>query len=388
MACLASSGIRQAAEAEGADEVRGRTVEEVCKILYETFEVRGRVDGSRGGEKETCGGGEALQGMARSASQTWKEERMDPKAVERVIVVGAGTMGNGIAQVFARAGIEVGMVDVDRKSLDRAVHRIESGLRTLVEHGSIAARDVRGILDRIRPSTDLEAAARGAGFAVEAVVEVPDVKRQVFLRLEDSLPEGTVIASNTSTLDVFSLAALREPGRLVVAHWFAPPHIIPLVEVVPGPQTAKEVVEFTDGLMRRIGKETVVLKEFVPSFIVNRLQNAIGMQVLEMLAKGWASPEEIDRAVKLTLGIRLPIVGVVQTLDFTGLDLVHDILRSVGMPHPLIDERVSRGHLGAKTGKGVYDYGGRSEAEILNRRDRLYLDMLDHLSSIRAFDPV
>ncbi len=313
---------------------------------------------------------------------------MDPKAVERVVVVGAGTMGSGIAQVFSRAGIGVGLVDVDRKSLDRAMHRIESGLRTLVEHGSVPEREVPGILEQIRPSTDLEAAAEGAGFAVEAVVEVPDVKRLVFSRLEDSLPEGTVIASNTSTLDVFGIAALRDPGRLVVAHWFAPPHIIPLVEVVPGPRTAKGAVDFTDGLMKRIGKETLVLKEFVPSFIVNRLQNAIGMQVLEMLAKGWASPEEIDRAVKLTLGLRLPIVGVVQTLDFTGLDLLHDILKSVGMQHPLIEERVSGGCLGAKTGKGIYDYGGRSEAEILHKRDRLYLAMLDHLSGIKAFEPV
>ena len=112
------------------------------------------------------------------------------------------------------------------------------------------------------------------------------------------------------------------------------------------------------------------------------------MPVLEMLAKGWASPEEIDRAVKLTLGVRLPIVGVVQTVDFTGLDLVHDILQGLGMTHPLIDERVKQGHLGAKTGKGIYDYGGRSEAEIVNKRDKLYLKMIDHLSSIKAFGQI
>ena len=313
---------------------------------------------------------------------------MDPKLVERVVVVGAGTMGNGIAQVFSRAGIEVGLVDVDEKTLDRAMARIESGLRTLVEYGSIREKDLPAILERIQPSTDLEAMAKNVDFALEAVVEVPAVKKQVFSRLENACPKGAVIASNTSSLDVFSIAELEEPERLVVAHWFAPPHIIPLVEVVPGPNTAREVVLFTDGLMKRIGKETVVLNEFVPSFIVNRLQNALAMQVLEMLAKGWASPEEIDRAVKLTLGVRLPIVGVVQTYDFSGLDLVHDIMQGLGMTHPLIDERVDHGHLGAKTGKGIYDYGGRSEAEILNKRDKLYLKMLDHLSSIQAFEPV
>jgi 3-hydroxybutyryl-CoA dehydrogenase len=317
-----------------------------------------------------------------------KENRMDPNAVTRVLVVGAGTMGNGIAQVFARAGIEVGLVDVDEKALDRAMDRIESGLKTLVEYGSVSGKEVAPIMDRIQTSTDLEAMAKGVEFALEAVVEVPDVKKEVFSRLEASCPEDAVIASNTSSLDVFSIAEIKNPKRLVVAHWFAPPHIIPLVEVVPGPETSQEVVDFTDGLMKRIGKETLVLKEFVPSFIVNRLQNAIALPVLEMLAQGWASPEEIDRAVKLTLGVRLPIVGVVQTYDFSGLDLVHDIMKSVGMSHPLIDERVEQGHLGAKTGEGIYDYGGRNEAEILNKRDKLYLKMLDLLSDIKAFDPV
>ena len=243
-------------------------------------------------------------------------------------------------------------------------------------------------MERIQTSTDLEAMAKGVDFALEAVVEVADVKKEIFSRLEDVCPDDTVIASNTSSLDIFSIVEVKNPKRLVGAHWFAPPHIIPLVEVAPGPETAPEVVEFTDGLMKRIGKETLVMKEFVPGFIVNRLQNAIAFPVLEMLAQGSASPEDIDRAVKLTLGIRLPIVGVVQTLDFSGLDLVHDIMKSVGMTHPVIDERVEQGHLGAKTGKGIYDYGGRSEAEILNKRDKLYLKMVDHLSKIKALDPV
>ena len=313
---------------------------------------------------------------------------MDPNAVKRVLVVGAGTMGNGIAQVFARAGIEVSLVDVDQKTLDLAKDRIESGLRTLVEYGSVAEKEMGPIMKRIQTSTDLEAMAKDVDFVQEAVVEVPDVKKEVFSRLESSCPEDTVLASNTSSLDIFGIVEVKNPKRLVGAHWFAPPHIIPLVEVAPGPETAPEVVKFTDGLMKRIGKETLVMKEFVPGFIVNRLQNAIAMPVLEMLAQGSASPEDIDRAVKLTLGVRLPIVGVVQTVDFTGLDLVHDILKGLGMTHPVIDERVEKGHLGAKTGEGLYNYGGRSEAEILNKRDKLYLEMVDHLSKIKALDPV
>ncbi len=124
------------------------------------------------------------------------------------------------------------------------------------------------------------------------------------------------------------------------------------------------------------------------SFIVNRIQNQISLAVLEILEKGWATPKEIDLAVKSSLGIRLPIVGVVQTYDFTGLDLVLDIMKSYGVTHPIFEEKVKKGHLGAKTSKGFYDYGGRSEEEILQKRDRLYLKMLDYLEKINAFEPI
>ena len=313
---------------------------------------------------------------------------MDPKNVKSALVVGAGVMGHSIAQVFARAGIEVNLADLDGKILERAMNLVKSNLETLAEFGRVSGDEIPAILARIHPSTDLAAAAKGVDFALEAVAEVPDVKKKIFSQLEEFCPEDTVLASNTSTLDIFSIAEAKKPGRFVVAHWFAPPHIIPLVEVVPGPKTSPEVVTFTAKLMERLGKKTVVMKEFVPSFIVNRIQNYIGMAVFEILDNGWATPEEIDRAVKTSLGIRLPIVGVVQCLDFTGLDLLLDIMKSTGLEGPLIEEKVKQGHFGAKTSKGIYDYGGRSEVEILRKRDRLYLKTLDHLERIKAFDPV
>jgi 3-hydroxybutyryl-CoA dehydrogenase len=313
---------------------------------------------------------------------------MDPKNVKSAVVVGAGVMGHSIAQVFAQAGIEVNLVDLDGKILERAMNLVKSNLETLAEFGRVSGNEIPAILARIHPSTDLAAAAKGVDFALEAVLEVPDVKKKIFLRLEDLCPHDTVLASNTSTLDIFSIAQAKKPSRFVVAHWFAPPHIIPLVEVVPGPETSPEVVTFTARLMQRLGKKTVVMKEFVPSFIVNRIQHNIGMAVFEILGNGWATPEEIDRAVKTSLGIRLPIVGVVQCLDFTGLDLVLDIMKSTGLEGPLIEEKVKQGCLGAKTSKGIYDYGGRSEVEILKKRDRLYLKTLDHLERLNAFDPV
>ncbi len=313
---------------------------------------------------------------------------MDSSEVKRALVVGAGVMGHSIAQVFAQAGIEVQLMDLRGEILERAMDRIRSNLGTLVEFGRVREDLVDTILGRIHPSTALPGTGEGIGFAIEAVVEIPEIKRRLFSQLDEIFPDDTVIASNTSSLDIFSIAEVKRPERLVVAHWFAPPHIIPLVEVVPGPKTRPDVVRFTAALMERIGKRPMVMKTFVPSFIVNRVQNAISRAVWEMLEKGWATPEEIDLAVKLTLGIRLPVVGVVQTSDFTGLDLMYDIMKSQNRLNPLIEEKVKMGHLGAKTSKGIYDYEGRTENEILKKRDERYLKTLEHLERIKAFEPI
>jgi len=313
---------------------------------------------------------------------------MDYNDVKRAVVVGAGVMGHSIAHVFAQVGIEVNLVDLDETVLEHAMDLIKTDLETLAEFKKISGDDIPGILARIHPSTDLAGGADGVDFAIETVLEVPDVKRKVFSQLDQFCPGDTVIASNTSSLDIFSIAQITRPERLVVAHWFAPPHIIPLVEVVPGPKTSQEVVELTANLMKRLGKKTVIMKEFVPAFIVNRIQHSISRAVWEMLEKGWATPEEIDLAIKLSLGIRLPIVGVVQTTDFTGLDLIYDIMKGEGSVSPLVEEKVKQGHLGVKTSKGVYDYGSRSEVEILKKRDRRYLKLLDHLERMEAFEPV
>jgi 3-hydroxybutyryl-CoA dehydrogenase len=313
---------------------------------------------------------------------------MDHNDVKRAVVVGAGVMGHSMAHVFAQAGIEVNLVDLDETVLEHAMDLMKANLETLAEFERVRGDDIPEILARIHLSTDLAGGAQGVDFAVEAVSEVPDIKREVFSQLDQFSPRDTVIASNTSSLDIFSLAQITRPERLVVAHWFAPPHIIPLVEVVPGPETSQEVVELTANLMKRLGKKTVIMKEFVPAFIVNRIQHSIAGAVWEMLEKGWATAEEIDLAVKSSLGIRLPVVGVVQTSDFTGLDLIYDIMKGRGSVSPLVKEMVDMGHLGVKTSKGLYDYGGRSDVEILKKRDRRYLKLLDYLEKIKAFEPI
>jgi len=312
---------------------------------------------------------------------------MNHEDVKRAVIVGAGTMGHSIAQVFAQAGIEVSLVDLQEDILERANRLIKGNLSTLANHGKVSHEEIPAILNRIHLTTDLASAAEKADFALEAVVEVPEIKREVFQQLNDSCPEGAVLASNTSSLNIFDIVKVSQPSRLVVAHWFSPPHIIPLVEVVPGPETSAKVLSFTADLMKRIGKHPITLKQFVPSFIVNRIQGAILSSVQRMIENGWATPAEIDLAVKLSLGIRIPVVGVVQTFDFTGLDCLRDQLRANTQVPSFLEEKVKQGHLGIKTSKGLYDYQGRSEEEILQKRDELYLKMLEHLESINAFEP-
>jgi 3-hydroxybutyryl-CoA dehydrogenase len=313
---------------------------------------------------------------------------MEPDKVKRVAVIGAGTMGHSIAQVFASWGIDVNLADVKQEILDRAKGLMKGNLKTLVDYGRIKQTEVPAILKRIHTTTDIMSAARGTDFVLEAVVEIPEVKKKVFQQLDEACGEQTILASNTSGLEIFKIIEVRNPSRTVVTHWFAPPHIIPLVEVAPGPETSPMVVQSTAKLMERIGKKPVVMRQFVQRCIVNRIQNAIILATLEILENNWATPEEIDRAMKSSLGIRLPIVGVAQSMDFNGLNLVNDVLKSIGKKIPLIEENVKQGNLGPSTSKGLFDYGGRSEEEILRKRDTLYLKLLDFLESQGAFKPV
>lgn len=315
---------------------------------------------------------------------------MDPRGVERCLVVGAGTMGHAIAQVFAQAGIEVDLIDVNEDKLGHAMGLVRANLELLSACGRIPVKEIPEVIARIHPAVtaQLEIIAKRADFVVEAVSEIPEVKKEVFSQLDCYCRKETVLASNTSTLNIFKICSVEHPERLLVAHWFAPPYIIPLVEVAPGPKTPRELVIFTAGLLQRVGKKPLVLKEYVPALIVNRIQNSIARVVWELLEKNWATVEQIDIAVKTSLGIRLPIVGVVQSMDFTGLELAADIMRVYGGVTPVLAEKIAKGHLGVKTSKGFYDYGERSEEEILAQRDRKYLKMLEHLERLQAFDPI
>lgn len=297
-------------------------------------------------------------------------------------------MGPGIAQMFATAGYEVAMYSRKAETLERAITVVRANFDTLIIHGSITQSQADEAISRIKPTQSVEEAAREADFVVETIAEDKDAKRQLYKTLEGVCSEQAILASNTSSLNIFELLPAAFQLRSLCAHFFAPAHIIPLVEVVPGPETEPGITALTVELMKDCGKRPVVMKKFGPGFIVNRIQRAIGETAMDIVEEGLAEPQEIDLAIKTSLGVRLPIVGVMQTFDFQGLDMLLAYQRNVGKVYAFVEERVKRGDLGVKTSRGIYDYQGRSEVEILKKRDELYLKMLDYLTAIGAFEPV
>jgi 3-hydroxybutyryl-CoA dehydrogenase len=314
---------------------------------------------------------------------------MEMDWIKRILVVGAGTMGHSLAQAFAQGGYPVALVDVNGEILERAASLIASNVRTLEDLRLLDKRKGREIIERIHPLTSLEDGARDADLAIEAIFEEPGAKEELFGQLERLCPPRTILASNTSYLNIFEFKTLKRLEKIIITHWYAPPHIIPLVEVVKGPRTSRETVETTRNLLVKLGKKPVVVDRFIPGFIVNRLQRALAREIFHLLDNGYATAEDIDTAVKASLGVRIPILGVVQRYDFAGIDLAYQFMENPSI-HLVSEDKISetvrrlvdRGYLGVKSGKGFYDYPDKTLEEIMRDRDIKLIKLKNYLEAI------
>jgi 3-hydroxybutyryl-CoA dehydrogenase len=280
--------------------------------------------------------------------------------IARLAVLGAGTMGHGIAHAASAAGYETRLFDVDAASLDRGRAAIAAIVAKGIELGKVAAADRDMLLGRLQASTNLPDVLRDAEFIIEAAPERIDVKIQLFSEIERLAPAGAVVTSNTSSLSITEMAAtLTNPSRVAGMHFFNPVQKMKLVEIVRALETSADTLAAVSAVARRMGKETVLVRES-PGFITTRVNASIGNEAFYMLMEGVASAEDIDKALKL--GLNHPM-GPFELVDLVGLDTRLSILeylhRTLGekyRPCPLLVQYVKAGRLGRKVGKGVYEY--------------------------------
>jgi len=307
---------------------------------------------------------------------------------ERIAVVGLGTMGHGIAQAFATFGYPVHCYDPAAEARENAKARIRENLDCEVKVASRSPDSIESALQLIQIHDQLEAALCEARFVTEAVVEDLQIKRELFSRMETIVQPDTILASNTSSWPMSEICVrMKSPERALNTHWFNPPHIVPLVEVVPGQHTAEETVQATMELLSGIGKTAIHLRKEIPGFLINRIQVAMYREILDLMEQGVAPAEDIDRAFRTSIGFRSAIVGPLQVFDFAGIDissrvyseLVQDI-RSDREVHDSVKQLVDQGHFGTKTGRGIYEYTSQSVSEKRIARDQGYLAIKQLLS--------
>jgi len=287
------------------------------------------------------------------------------KTIETIAVIGAGTMGHGIAQVAAAAGFRVLLNDVDRKSLARGVSAIEGNLAKGIQRGKLTEEDRDRTLQQIHGTTNLETCAAG-DLIIEAAPEKLDLKQEVLRRLDNASDHPFIFASNTSSLSITEIAsASKRPDAVIGMHFFNPVHIMRLVEIVVGRKTSDETVKTVTSVGRRMRKEPIVVKD-VPGFASSRLGVALGLEAMRMFEQGVASVQDIDTAMEL--GYNHPM-GPLKLTDLVGLDVRLNIAeylhRELGSetfrPPEVLRRMVKEGKLGKKTGEGFYDWNQEKE---------------------------
>jgi 3-hydroxybutyryl-CoA dehydrogenase len=300
-------------------------------------------------------------------------------AKARIAVIGAGLMGHGIAQVFALAGHDVSIHDSVAANLDSAKARIRANLRDL--------GDELSAVERVHPAADLAAAVREADYVVEAVLEDLPLKQQLFVEIERNVRPHTILASNTSVIPITQImAGLRERSRALGTHWWNPPYLVPLVEVIGTQWTSRQAIDWTIALHKDAGKMPVHVKKDVPGFVGNRLQHALWREAIALVEHGVCDAETVDTVIKASFGRRLAVLGPLENADLVGTDLTLAIHKTVlpdidnrAGPSPYLEALVAKGKLGFKSGEGFRPWSAEAQAALRAK-------VLQHLKKARMGD--
>ena len=310
----------------------------------------------------------------------------------KILVIGAGVMGHGIAQAFAQKNYPVALQDSDETALKRAKKLIAASLDTLSEERFIGLSASQALAN-ITFSDSIEESADNADIAIEAITEDVQAKKELFSKLDQVCPSKTILTSNTSYLNIFDFVETQRPEKVLITHWYAPPQLIPLVEVVKGPATADESIDKVMGALTDIGKRPIYMKKFISGFAINRLQHAFNREVHYLIDNGYISPEQLDDAARTGLAVRMMVLGVVARMDFAGLSMRtrHPVGFEEVPPdyeYQTLQSLIGQGFLGVKSGRGFYDYGDRPAEEVYRERDLRLIEMIKALEKIEARGPI
>ncbi|MCC8161911.1 MAG: 3-hydroxyacyl-CoA dehydrogenase family protein [Lachnospiraceae bacterium] len=298
--------------------------------------------------------------------------------IRKIAVLGAGTMGPGIAQTYAAGGYSVAVWTRSEATREKAKAELKSQLETFAQEGEIAAEDVEQIFQRVSFVTTVEEAVADADFVQETIVENRDEKKALYEQLAACVGPETILASNTSAMNIFEVVPEQLLPQQIICHWYAPPQLIPLVEVVKSEQAPQEYADTAVALLKKCGKTAVLMKKFIRGYIVNRLQQCLNREIFYLLDNGYCDAEAIDLAAKASFIPRACVLGLCKRADFGGLDMTANNYKNHSYTMPengdemprTLAELVEAGNLGIKSGKGFYDYTGVDLDELKTKRDR------------------
>ena len=298
--------------------------------------------------------------------------------IKKIAVLGAGTMGPGIAQTFAIGGYDVTMWTRSESTREKAKASLKASLQTFAEEGEIKAEDIDEIYGRINFKLTVAECIEGADFIMETITEKKEAKEELYAQIAELVAPDVIIASNTSALNIFEIVPEKLLPQQIICHWYAPPQLIPLVEVVKSEQAPQEYADIAVEMLNNCGKTAVLMKKFIRGYIVNRLQQCLNREVFYLIDNGYCDAQAVDLAAKASFIPRAVVLGLCKRADFGGLDMTANNYKNKSYTMPehgdempkCLEELVEAGNLGIKSGKGFYDYTGVDIDALKAKRDK------------------